>query len=155
RDSDQFDPAVDSASRFVRHWLRRRVRCNHFRNRLRDLVRRASRFESSQRCHRSTERARSCRYRWNSLARRADHIALHHRFHRRSRGNSHGDHRKATGVTKRLRWIDISKALAIIFVVYFHFLRTIFERYELPPNDWSNLAASTMSILRSAWWEIS
>ena len=56
---------------------------------------------------------------------------------------------------KRLAWIDISKALAIIFVVYFHFLRTVFEHYELPPNDWSNLAAATMSILRSAWWEIS
>jgi peptidoglycan/LPS O-acetylase OafA/YrhL len=56
---------------------------------------------------------------------------------------------------KRLAWIDISKALAIIFVVYFHFLRTVFEHYELPPNDWSNLAAATMSMLRSAWWEVS
>src|ERR1700736_4065048 len=56
---------------------------------------------------------------------------------------------------KRLLWIDISKALAIIFVVYFHFFRTVFEHYQLPPNDWSNLATATMSILRSAWWEIS
>src|ERR1700731_3416261 len=56
---------------------------------------------------------------------------------------------------KRLAWIDISKALAIIFVVYFHFLRTVFEHYELPPNDWSNLAAAAMSILRLAWWEVS
>jgi peptidoglycan/LPS O-acetylase OafA/YrhL len=56
---------------------------------------------------------------------------------------------------KRLAWIDISKALAIIFVVYFHFLRTVFEHYELPPNDWSNLAAATISILRSTWWEVS
>jgi peptidoglycan/LPS O-acetylase OafA/YrhL len=56
---------------------------------------------------------------------------------------------------KRLLWIDISKALAISFVVYFHFLRTVFEHYQLPPNDWSTLIAGTMSILRSAWWKIS
>jgi peptidoglycan/LPS O-acetylase OafA/YrhL len=56
---------------------------------------------------------------------------------------------------KRLRWIDIAKALAICWVVYFHFLRTVFEHYQLPPNDWSNLAASTMSILRAAWWQVS
>ena len=56
---------------------------------------------------------------------------------------------------KRLAWIDISKGLAILFVVYFHFFRTVFEHYQLPPNDWSNFAAATMSILRSAWWQIS
>src|SRR4029077_14628216 len=56
---------------------------------------------------------------------------------------------------KRLLWIDISKALAISFVVYFHFLRTVFEHYQLPPNDWSTFIAGTMSILRSAWWKIS
>jgi peptidoglycan/LPS O-acetylase OafA/YrhL len=56
---------------------------------------------------------------------------------------------------KRLVWIDISKGLAILFVVYFHFFRTVFEHYQLPPNDWSNFAAATISILRSAWWEIS
>src|ERR1700730_900074 len=52
---------------------------------------------------------------------------------------------------KRLLWIDISKALAIIFVVYFHFFRTVFEHYDVPPNDWSNLVAETTAILRSAW----
>lgn len=56
---------------------------------------------------------------------------------------------------KRLRWIDIAKALAICWVVYFHFLRTVFEHYQLPPNDWSNFAAATMSILRDAWWQVS
>lgn len=56
---------------------------------------------------------------------------------------------------KRLAWIDISKGLAILFVVYFHFFRTVFEHYELPPNDWSNALACTISFLRSAWWEIS
>jgi peptidoglycan/LPS O-acetylase OafA/YrhL len=56
---------------------------------------------------------------------------------------------------KRLLWIDISKALAIAFVVYFHFLRTLFEHYQLPTNDWSGLVAGTISILRSAWWKVS
>ena len=56
---------------------------------------------------------------------------------------------------KRLAWIDISKGLAILFVVYFHFFRTVFEHYQPPPNDWSSVAAATMSILRSAWWQVS
>ncbi len=56
---------------------------------------------------------------------------------------------------KRLVWIDISKGLAILFVVYFHFFRTVFEHYQLPAADWSGLAASTMSILRAGWWQIS
>ncbi len=56
---------------------------------------------------------------------------------------------------KRLLWIDISKGLAILFVVYFHFFRTVFEHYQLPAADWSGLVAGTMSILRGAWWQIS
>src|SRR2546421_11336751 len=56
---------------------------------------------------------------------------------------------------KRLAWIDIAKGLAILFVVYFHFFRTVFEHYQLPPNDWSSALAGAMSILRSAWWQIS
>jgi len=56
---------------------------------------------------------------------------------------------------KRLRWIDIAKGLAILFVVYFHFFRTVFEHYQVPPDNWNNLIAGTMSILRSAWWEVS
>jgi peptidoglycan/LPS O-acetylase OafA/YrhL len=56
---------------------------------------------------------------------------------------------------KRLVWIDISKGLAIFFVVYFHFFRTVFEHYQLPAADWSGFAASTMSILRAGWWQIS
>jgi peptidoglycan/LPS O-acetylase OafA/YrhL len=56
---------------------------------------------------------------------------------------------------KRLHWLDISKGLAILFVVYFHFFRTVFEHYQLPPADWSSLATSTMSILRGAWWQVS
>jgi peptidoglycan/LPS O-acetylase OafA/YrhL len=56
---------------------------------------------------------------------------------------------------RRLPWIDISKGLAILFVVYFHFFRTIFEHYQLPPDDWSAFSPATMSILRTGWWEIS
>src|ERR1700731_1335910 len=56
---------------------------------------------------------------------------------------------------KRLPWIDISKRLAILFVVYFHFFRTVFEHYQLPAADWSGLAASAMSILRAGWWPVS
>ena len=56
---------------------------------------------------------------------------------------------------KRLVWIDISKGLAILFVVYFHFFRTVFEHYQLPAADWSGLAASAVSILRAGWWQIS
>ncbi len=56
---------------------------------------------------------------------------------------------------KRLLWIDIAKALAICWVVYFHFFRTVFEHYEFPPNDWHNIAAATMSILRTIWWQVS
>ncbi len=56
---------------------------------------------------------------------------------------------------KRLLWIDISKALAIAFVVYFHFFRTVFEHYEPPPPDWSGIIAGTISFLRAAWWQVS
>src|SRR5437868_1012515 len=56
---------------------------------------------------------------------------------------------------KRLQWIDISKGLAILFVVYFHFFRTVFEHYQPPPSDWSGLLSGAMSILRAAWWQIS
>src|SRR5437870_4625217 len=56
---------------------------------------------------------------------------------------------------KRLHWLDISKGLAILFVVYFHFFRTVFEHYQLLAADWSGLVAGTKSILRGAWWQIS
>src|SRR5947208_13691982 len=56
---------------------------------------------------------------------------------------------------KRLQWLDVSKGLAILFVVYFHFFRTVFEHYQLPPPDWSGLVAGMMSILRGDWWPVS
>src|SRR5213596_1548268 len=56
---------------------------------------------------------------------------------------------------KRLLWIDISKGLAILVVAYFHFFRTYFQYGVLPPADWSNLAASALTILRSIWFNVS
>jgi len=56
---------------------------------------------------------------------------------------------------KRLAWIDMAKGLAILFVVYFHFFRTVFEHYQPPAADWSNVGAAAVSILRAAWWQIS
>src|SRR5438270_6856099 len=56
---------------------------------------------------------------------------------------------------RRLLWIDISKGLAILFVAYFHFFSTYFQHGVLPPSDWSSIAASTLTILRSAWLKIS
>jgi peptidoglycan/LPS O-acetylase OafA/YrhL len=56
---------------------------------------------------------------------------------------------------KRLLWIDVSKGLAILFVVYFHFFTTYFQHGVLPPADWSNLAATAITILRLAWVKIS
>jgi peptidoglycan/LPS O-acetylase OafA/YrhL len=56
---------------------------------------------------------------------------------------------------KRLLWIDISKGLAILVVAYFHFFRTYFQYGVLPPPDWSNLAASALTILRLVWFKVS
>jgi peptidoglycan/LPS O-acetylase OafA/YrhL len=56
---------------------------------------------------------------------------------------------------KRLLWIDISKGLAILFVAYFHFCSTYFQHGVLPPPDWSNLAASVLTILRLVWSKVS
>jgi peptidoglycan/LPS O-acetylase OafA/YrhL len=56
---------------------------------------------------------------------------------------------------KRLLWIDISKGLAILVVAYFHFFRTYFQYGVLPPADWSNVAASALTILRLMWLKIS
>ena len=56
---------------------------------------------------------------------------------------------------KRLLWIDISKGLAILFVAYFHFFTTYFQHGVLPPPDWTNFAASALTILRLAWLKIS
>ncbi len=56
---------------------------------------------------------------------------------------------------KRLLWLDISKALAICWVVYFHFFSTYFEHRSLSPNDWSTLAAGALTCLRVTWLKMS
>src|SRR5215475_9144168 len=56
---------------------------------------------------------------------------------------------------KRLLWIDISKGLAILFVAYFHFFTTYFQNGVLPPADWSDVAAGTLTILRLTWFKVS
>src|SRR5438874_7001425 len=56
---------------------------------------------------------------------------------------------------KRLLWLDIAKALAISWVVYFHFFNTCFEHTQFPPDDWSTLAAGAVTILRMVWLKVS
>jgi peptidoglycan/LPS O-acetylase OafA/YrhL len=56
---------------------------------------------------------------------------------------------------KRLLWLDISKALAICYVVYFHFFRTYFEHGSIPPADWSGFTASVATILKHVWLQVS
>src|SRR5437660_7391967 len=56
---------------------------------------------------------------------------------------------------KRLLWLDIAKALAISWVVYFHFFNTVFEHAHFPQDDWSSLAASATTILQMVWLKIS
>ncbi|CAN5433855.1 acyltransferase [soil metagenome] len=56
---------------------------------------------------------------------------------------------------KRLLWLDVTKGLAILIVVYFHFFRTYFEHAALPPADWSNLGAGLTTFLGVAWLQLS
>src|ERR1700682_3975166 len=56
---------------------------------------------------------------------------------------------------KRLLWIDISKGLAICWVVYFHFFSTYFVPPTAPPENWSGVAASAATILKLVWLKVS
>jgi peptidoglycan/LPS O-acetylase OafA/YrhL len=56
---------------------------------------------------------------------------------------------------KRLLWIDISKALAILFVAYFHFFTTYFQHGVLPAANWTNLSAGVLTVLRLVWFKVS
>src|SRR6266568_3777454 len=56
---------------------------------------------------------------------------------------------------KRLLWLDIAKALAISWVVYFHFFNTCFQHAQFLPDDWSGIGASAVTILRMVWLKIS
>jgi len=55
---------------------------------------------------------------------------------------------------KRLLWLDVSKGLAILTVVYFHFFMTYFEHRTLPPVDWTAFATSMPAILKLVWVKI-
>src|SRR5215470_8603441 len=56
---------------------------------------------------------------------------------------------------KRFLWLDISKGLAILWVVYFHFYRTYFEHGTLPPPNWSGFAIGIQTFLGIAWLKVS
>ncbi len=56
---------------------------------------------------------------------------------------------------KRLPWLDITKGLAILWVVYFHLFTTYFEHASLPPADWSGFVSSVTSALHVVWLKIS
>lgn len=56
---------------------------------------------------------------------------------------------------KRLFWFDVTKGLAILVVVYFHFFTTYFEHGTLPPPDWSGFVASGATTLRIVWLKLS
>jgi peptidoglycan/LPS O-acetylase OafA/YrhL len=56
---------------------------------------------------------------------------------------------------KRLLWLDIAKALAICWVVYFHFFNTVFQHTQFPANDWSSFLAGTVTVVRIVWLKIS
>jgi peptidoglycan/LPS O-acetylase OafA/YrhL len=56
---------------------------------------------------------------------------------------------------KRLLWLDIAKALAICWVVYFHFFNTVFQHTQFPANDWSSFLAGTVTVGRIVWLKVS
>jgi peptidoglycan/LPS O-acetylase OafA/YrhL len=56
---------------------------------------------------------------------------------------------------RRLLWLDIAKAIAISWVVYFHFFNTVFEHTQFPAADWSSIAAGAITALRMAWLKVS
>jgi peptidoglycan/LPS O-acetylase OafA/YrhL len=56
---------------------------------------------------------------------------------------------------KRLLWLDIAKALAICWVVYFHFFNTVFQHTQFPANDWTSFVGGTVTVFRIVWLKIS
>ena len=41
---------------------------------------------------------------------------------------------------KRLLWLDIAKGLAILWIVYFHFIRTYLDHRPVPPDNWNGFS---------------
>jgi peptidoglycan/LPS O-acetylase OafA/YrhL len=56
---------------------------------------------------------------------------------------------------KRLVWLDIAKGLAILWVVYFHFLATYLDHRPVPPDNWNGFFESAVTASRMAWLKIS
>jgi peptidoglycan/LPS O-acetylase OafA/YrhL len=56
---------------------------------------------------------------------------------------------------KRLVWLDIAKGLAILWVVYFHFLATYLDHRPVPPDNWNGIFESAVTALRMAWLKVS
>ena len=56
---------------------------------------------------------------------------------------------------KRLLWLDIAKGLAILWVVYFHFLGTYLDHRPTPPDNWNGFIESAVTASRMAWLKIS
>ena len=56
---------------------------------------------------------------------------------------------------KRLLWLDIAKGLAILWVVYFHFLATYLDHRPTPPDNWNGFIESAVTASRMAWLKIS
>ena len=56
---------------------------------------------------------------------------------------------------KRLLWLDIAKGLAILWIVYFHFIHTYLDHRPVPPDNWNGFFESAVTASRMAWLKIS
>ena len=56
---------------------------------------------------------------------------------------------------KRLLWLDIAKGLAILWIVYFHFIRTYLDQRPVPPDNWNGFFESAVTVSRMVWLKIS
>jgi peptidoglycan/LPS O-acetylase OafA/YrhL len=56
---------------------------------------------------------------------------------------------------KRLVWLDLAKALAILAVVYFHFFTTYFEHPPEPATGGGGLLLGAITFIELAWLKIS
>jgi peptidoglycan/LPS O-acetylase OafA/YrhL len=56
---------------------------------------------------------------------------------------------------KRLIWLDVTKGLCILWIVYFHFINTYLDHRPKPPDDWSNIFIGAITATRIAWLKVS
>ena len=56
---------------------------------------------------------------------------------------------------KRLLWLDIAKGLAMLWIVYFHFIGTYLDHRPVPPDNWNGFFESAVTASRMAWLKIS